>query len=187
MRSFPFSGSPASTSKLMTSYISYYRKMPAPTVAPSAVSLVSAELAGLIHDVSRQLRVAAHAEANLVPLPDSERDVLRFVARRPGISISVVARELQMKSSNVSAAVRSLVQRGLMVREADREDRRIACLTLTDVARQNIERIDQSWDRQLGAALSRLEPGDRAALMDAVPALRSLITVLREERRAPGP
>lgn len=156
--------------------------MSGPTAAPGVVARVSAELAGLIHDVSRQLRVAAHAEANLVPLPDSERDVLRLVGRRPGVSVSVVARELQMKSSNVSTAVRSLLHRGLMVRETDLEDRRIARLTLTDVARQNIERIDQSWDNHLGAALSQLEPRYRAALEDAVPALRSLITVLREER-----
>jgi DNA-binding MarR family transcriptional regulator len=153
--------------------------MSGPTTEPDAVALLSAELAGLFHDVSRQLRVAAHAEVNVVPLPDSERDVLRLVDRQPGISVSAVARELHMKSSNVSAAVRSLIQRGLMLREADPADRRIARLTLTEVARQNVERIERSWDNQLGTALNQLEPGYRAALEGAVPAMRSLRTVLR--------
>lgn len=153
--------------------------MSEPAAAPDAVALVSAELAALILDVSKQLRMAAHAETNLVPLPESERDVLRLVHRRPGISVSAVARELHMKSSNVSTAVRSLVRRGLMIREADQADRRIARLALTDVARQNVQRIEKSWDSQLGAALGQLEPGYRAALVDAVPALRSLREVLR--------
>lgn len=154
--------------------------MSEPAAAPDAVALVSAELATLILDVSKQLRMAAHAETKLAPLPESERDVLRLVYRRPGISVSAVARELHMKSSNVSTAVRSLMQRGLMTREADQADRRIARLALTDVARQNVRRIETSWANQLGAALSQLEPGYRAALEDAVPALRSLMEVLRE-------
>jgi DNA-binding MarR family transcriptional regulator len=154
--------------------------MPAQTTAPTGVALLSGELAALFHDVSRQLRAVAHAEANLVPLPDSERDVLRFVAEHPGVSVSVVARELHMKSSNVSAAVRSLVARDLLLRTADPNDRRIARLTLTDLAQQNLERLARSWDAHLGAALSRLEPEYKVALENAVPALRALVTVLRE-------
>jgi DNA-binding MarR family transcriptional regulator len=158
--------------------------MDGPSTEPDAVARVSAELAALIHDVSRQLRTVAHAEANLVPLPDSERDVLRLVGRQPGVSISTVARELHMKSSNVSAAVRSLIQHGLVVRESDRFDRRIARLTLTDLAQQNLQRLAQSWEEHLGAALNQLEPGYREALENAVPALRSLITVLRANRES---
>ncbi|WP_178380061.1 MarR family winged helix-turn-helix transcriptional regulator [Cryptosporangium aurantiacum] len=147
--------------------------------APEAVALLSGELAALLHDVSRQLRSAAHAEVNLVPLPDSERDVLRYVGRNPGSGVGVVARELHMKSSNVSAAVRNLVARDLMIREADPGDRRIARLTLTDQAYRNLERLQRSWDAHLGAALGRLEPGDREKLEGAVPALRALVQVLR--------
>ena len=146
---------------------------------PDAVSLLSGELAALLHDVSRQLRAAAHAEVNLVPLPDSERDVLRFVGRHPGVSVSTVAHELRMKSSNVSAAVRSLVARGLMLRDADPNDRRIARLTLTDQAHDNLERLQRSWNTQLDAALSRVEPEYRQRLEGAVPALRALVEVLR--------
>ncbi|TQS45567.1 MarR family winged helix-turn-helix transcriptional regulator [Cryptosporangium phraense] len=148
--------------------------------APTAVASLSGELAAHLHDVSRQLRAAAHAEVNLVPLPDSERDVLRFVAGHPGASVSAVGRELRMKSSNVSAAVRSLVARGLMIRAADPNDRRIARLTLTDQAHCDLERLQHSWDAHLDAALSRLEPGYRESLEGAVPALRALVQALRE-------
>ena len=144
------------------------------------MSLLSGELAALLHDVSRQLRAAAHAEVNLVPLPDSERDVLRFVGRHPGVGVGAVARELRMKSSNVSAAVRSLVARGLMVRDADPNDRRIARLTLTEQAHANLHRLQCSWNAQLDAALSRVEPEHRATLEGAVPALRALVDVLRQ-------
>ncbi|GAA0257885.1 MarR family transcriptional regulator [Cryptosporangium japonicum] len=143
---------------------------------PEPVALLS----GLLHDVSRQLRAAAHAEVNLVPLPESERDVLRFVGRHPGVSVSTVARELRMRSSNVSAAVRSLVARDLMTRDADPSDRRIARLTLTDQAYRNLERLQQAWSAHLDAALSRVEPGYREHLESAVPALRALVRVLRD-------
>ena len=154
--------------------------MPEESTEPEGVALLSGELAALFHDVSRQLRAAAHAEVNLVPLPESERDVLRFVGRHPGVSVSSVARELRMKSSNVSAAVRSLVARDLMTREADPSDRRIARLALTDQAYDNLERIQRSWSTQLDAALSRLEPGYRTRLESTVPALRALVQVLRD-------
>jgi DNA-binding MarR family transcriptional regulator len=154
--------------------------MPEESTEPAGVGLLSGELAALIHDVSRQLRAAAHAEVNLVPLPESERDVLRFVGRRPGVSVSSVARELRMKSSNVSAAVRSLVARDLMIRESDPNDRRIARLTLTAQAHDDLARLQRSWNTHLDAALSRVEPGYRKSLESSVPAFRALVQVLRD-------
>ena len=148
--------------------------MPAEETASEAVALAT-----LLLDASRLLRAAAHAETNLVPLPDSERDVLRIVGAQPGISVGAVARELRMRTSNVSAAVRSLVARGLMVRDADPSDRRIARLTLTDLARHNLERLRRGWDAHLDEALGRLEPAQREAVESAVPALRALVQALR--------
>jgi DNA-binding MarR family transcriptional regulator len=154
--------------------------------ATDHVGLVSAELAELIHDVSRRLRTVAHAEANVLPLPDSERDVLRLVHRRPGVRIGEVARELRMKNSNVSTAVRNLVQQGLLVRAADANDRRVGRLTTTGLAEQNMRRLERSWDRHLGAAVGQLAADERAALGSAVPALRSLLAVLSDAERRPS-
>jgi DNA-binding MarR family transcriptional regulator len=115
------------------------------------------------------------------PLPASELEVMRLLARRPGLSVTDVARELGLQQSNVSTAVRGLVDRGLLARRADGEDKRVVRLEPTTEALQARDRRERAWGQALGHAVSEWPPAQAQELLDAVPLLQRLVAQLAIE------
>jgi DNA-binding MarR family transcriptional regulator len=140
-------------------------------------------LAVALHDVSRRLGRAGEAAAGLARLPPTELEVLRLVGDRPGARVSEVAAGLAAQPSNVSTAVRALVGRGLLVREADPADRRAVRLRLSARAERDREAIEIAWGRMVAGVLDELSAGDRATLTAATPALRALADGLARRSR----
>jgi DNA-binding MarR family transcriptional regulator len=86
----------------------------------------------------------------------SQRLVVRIVGQTPGVSAGEVARVLHVHPSTLTPTLQALLERGLLRREAHRDDRRRAVLSLT----RRGERIDAAAaeliDRRVRAALARL-------------------------------
>ena len=114
------------------------------------------------------------------PLPRSELEVMRLLGRRPGTNVNTVARDLGLKPSNVSATVRSLVERGLVEKRADPADGRQVLLHLTATARSSRERRERLWGEALTSVLGDLAPEDRTHLVAALPALRAFANLLSD-------
>lgn len=68
----------------------------------------------------------------------------------PRVSIGDLAERLQVKHHSASLLVERTVQRGLLVRETDRNDRRRALVRLTETGQQVLDRICRANRRQLG-------------------------------------
>ncbi|CAN5342976.1 hypothetical protein BH11ACT2_BH11ACT2_02220 [soil metagenome] len=133
------------------------------------------ELAVVLHDLAWLLpRTIGADAARADPLPASELEVMRLLARRPGLSVNDVASELGLLSTNVSTAVRSLVGRGLLERRVDAGDRRVVRLEPTALAMRARDAREQSWGSALGATFGDLDAMDRATLTSAASALRAL-------------
>ena len=133
------------------------------------------ELALLLHDLSWRFARFGPAQVGLDPLPASELTVLRSVLDDPGRSVSDVAHGLQMQTSNVSAAVRSLIERGLLEKRVDTDDRRIALLTPTPRALADREQIEDAIAASITTVLRAISNEHVDALTSAVPAFRALI------------
>lgn len=141
-------------------------------------------LAVALHDLSRAVRRAEGAQdGGLPPLPPTEFEVMRYVDAHPGTSVGGVAAGLDLRQSNVSAAVRGLVARGLVERAADEGDRRVTRLHPTPHARERREPVEAGWARTLGAALAGLPPADAAAVRRAAGPLARLAARATPERR----
>jgi DNA-binding MarR family transcriptional regulator len=108
------------------------------------------------------------------PLPRSELEVMRLLGRRPGTGVNTVARELGLLPSNVSASVRSLVQRGLVERRPSARDGRQVLLFLTPTARAARQARERRWAADLEQLLGDLPTADRTRLLAAAPALVGL-------------
>ncbi len=136
----------------------------------------SRELAVVLHDIAWLLprKVDPWAEAGLDPLPATELEAMRLLVRVPGLSVGEVARELGLQPSNASAAIRSLVARGLLERRQDGRDGRISRLTPTAKAQAIRRQREGAWGELLRARLARLQPEDAAQLLAAADALRML-------------
>lgn len=105
------------------------------------------------------------------PLTGAQAELLRLVRVQPGISVAAAAGELRLAANTVSTLVRQLCEAGLMVRESDPDDRRVARLDLTEAARERLLRWRDGRAHALAASLDRLPVEQRRALADAVPAL----------------
>ncbi|WP_240918710.1 MarR family transcriptional regulator [Rhodococcus sp. 14C212] len=93
---------------------------------------------------------------------------------RPGATVSDLARVLGLQSSNVSATVRSLVQRGLVARTSNPRDGRSHHLHRTPLAERNGHLIRRMWITGVERLLSEMEPDDAAALVAVAPLLERL-------------
>jgi DNA-binding MarR family transcriptional regulator len=133
------------------------------------------DLAVVLHDLAWLLpRTIGVDGARRDPLPTSELEVMRLLARRPGLSVNDVARELGMQSSNVSTAIRSLVDKGTLRRRPDDADRRVVRLEPTESALEARDRRETSWGVAMRRVLTDFSDAEREQLLAAVPLLRAL-------------
>lgn len=143
------------------------------------------ELATVLRDLTWTIQRLVPEAAGLDPLPTTELAVLKRVLVSPGSTVTELARHLGMQQSNVSAAVRCLVGRGLVARESDPEDRRVTRLVPTGKSLAEKESIDAVWSGTIRTALARLGDEQVAALEAASEALQVLDRVLHADWPAP--
>jgi DNA-binding MarR family transcriptional regulator len=142
---------------------------------------MSKDLAVTLFDLAWLLpRTVGAADDAGEALPLSELEVMRLLVRHPGLSVNDVAAELGLRPSNVSAAVRSLAERGLIERRRDEGDARIARLHPTAEAIARRDRREAAWGAELERLLRALPEGERHRLLGATPALDALAQILRE-------
>jgi DNA-binding MarR family transcriptional regulator len=73
-----------------------------------------------------------------------------------------------MSLPNASRTIDGLVQRGLVERREDEEDRRIKRVRITDLGREVVERIDTARLQGLAEWSASLTPEQRTRLLDAL-------------------
>jgi DNA-binding MarR family transcriptional regulator len=97
---------------------------------------------------------------------------------RDEISVKTLAEELSMSLPNASRTVDALLQRGLVERREDPDDRRVKRVGATKAARELIDRVDTARLQGLEAWAAELSPEQRTALQDA-------LSLLPTERPSP--
>ncbi|MDE8669800.1 MarR family transcriptional regulator [Pseudarthrobacter sp. H3Y2-7] len=121
--------------------------------------------------------------AGFEPLPATERVILGYLEGNERSSVTEVGAALDIKPSNVSAAVRELSARGLVERVADPDDKRKSLLSLTDEARRNKSSIDAAVTGSLEEVLEQLSPEHRESLFASLDALGDVVLRLRTADR----
>lgn len=140
-----------------------------------------AELAELLVGIQRLIRRRLRQDLTGPRLRGAQVELLRLVRAHPGIGVAAAAKELHLAGNSVSTLVNQLVAAGLLIREADPQDRRAVRLAITEQAGERLG----GWDELRGELVSRqvagLSAADRAALAAALPALRGLADGLHKE------
>jgi DNA-binding MarR family transcriptional regulator len=143
--------------------------------------VLAEELLAAIGLVRRHLRRSVGRPFPLSALTDSQAELVRTVRRNPGISVAEAAAELGLVANTVSTLVGQLTDRGLLQRTPDENDRRIARLSLTEPAREQVEAWRDRRTAFVSQALDNLSPDERDALHAAVPVLGALAERLHPE------
>ncbi|MEV0156586.1 MarR family winged helix-turn-helix transcriptional regulator [Micromonospora sp. NPDC050686] len=139
----------------------------------------TARLGAVVGELHRLLRRTAAGRANRVALPEAQVELLLLVRGEPGISGREAARRLGIAPNTISTLVRDLADAGLLDRERDPADRRVVRLRPTPAALTRMADHEGHRRALLADALATLDPADRTAALDAVPALAALLAALR--------
>ena len=133
--------------------------------------------------VRRQVRRLTGRPWPTAALSGAQIELVRLVRREPGIPVSTAAEALGLAANTVSTLVRQLTDAGLLRRQADPDDRRVAQLHVTAAAQRRIEGWRDHRAELAAQALGRLHPADRRAIEEAVPALGRLAAELQATQR----
>ncbi|MFH8474675.1 MarR family winged helix-turn-helix transcriptional regulator [Streptomyces sp. NPDC018000] len=138
------------------------------------------ELAGLLPRIQRLARRRLWSGLPAPRLRGAHAELLRLVADRPGIRVSVAAHRLCLAPNSVSTLVNHLVAEGLLRREKDPGDGRAALLYPTPAGIGKLRDWHARREALFREHLAGLDADDRAALSAALPALHRLAASLRE-------
>ena len=130
-------------------------------------------VAFLLAQVGRP-RGAEFAKA-LIPLKLTPCDagIVRLLNHSPGISQQALARKLDMHASRLVAVIDALEERGLVVREANSQDRRIYSLRLTSAGEEMLRAISEvarSHNEAICVGLDMAERAELAGLLQRIAA-----------------
>jgi DNA-binding MarR family transcriptional regulator len=150
----------------------------APTTSSATTAATTTKVAGdlltTVARIRRSIRRRAGRPVLLSTLTGSQLELLRAVQRRPRTSVAEAAVDLRLAPNTVSTLVRELTAAGLLVREADPSDRRVARLDLDPGVREEVDAWSDLRVEVLGRAVERLSPQDRRRLDAAIPVLERL-------------
>lgn len=129
----------------------------------------AADLADVLISVARKIAARADEDPGFITLTPLESLVMRHIDKHPGITPSRIASAVGLRTSNASAALRSLEAKGFITREPDPRDRRTVHIHPTRAAADNLRRVRRVWHALLSPHLA-----DPAATAGAVAFLTRL-------------
>jgi DNA-binding MarR family transcriptional regulator len=106
---------------------------------------------------------------------------LLLISEEEGIRMRELARKMGGSFSNATALVDRLVERGLVERLAEPEDRRVVLVRVSEEGRRLIEKLVTSWRAISPSLLETLAPKDLDKVHDA---LRILLKAAQQDRKA---
>ena len=131
---------------------------------------VAARLRLVLNRLARRLRREAADD-----LSPSLISALVTIDVHGPITLGELAAHELVRPPSVTRMVTGLEQRGLVRREADAGDRRVARVSLTAEGRRVLRSTRTRKTAYLAKRLGRLDEAQLAALMDALPVLESLL------------
>lgn len=128
-------------------------------VNPAADGVDLADLADLILQVARRIQTLEVGDTGGVALTHLEAMVMSRIDDDPGTTPKALGAALGLRSSNTSAALRSLEEKKLISRIPDAADGRVTRLHPTPLAAANLAQVRETWRRALAPALGGGEGG----------------------------
>ena len=142
---------------------------PAPTTAPADARL-AAGLRLVVMRLARRLR--QQSEGDVTP---SQLSALSSVDRLGPLTLGELAAAEQIQPPSMTKIVSGLEGHGLVIREADAKDRRVARVRVSDEGRRYIARSRTRKNAYLAERLAQFDADERALIEQALPLLERLV------------
>lgn len=150
---------------------------------PAARSAAARQVVTGLAKVGLYLKGQAWREAQPRGLSPTQAEILALLERRfrGGARLGQVAEALALSPATVSAAVATLVEKGLLRKARGADDARALRLTLTSRG-QRESGWATAWPEALMGAVDELSPGERAVLLRS---LTKMVRGLQQQRLVP--
>ena len=138
------------------------------------------------HAIRRLHQIAVgifHQETQALNLTPVQYSVLRTVAEQPGIDQRTLASAVALDTSTTAGVVDRLEARGLMLRNASAQDKRVRLLTLTADGQALLQEAEAPMLRSQALILAPLSEAEQAQFMAL---LQRLVTENNALSRAPS-
>ncbi len=144
-----------------------------------------AALDTVVFRVNRAIRQALNKAEGDARLTITQLYCLRAIAAKAGPAKTThLARQLQVTAPTMTRTVDTLVERGLVARQADPADRRTIGLMLTEPGRGLMRRYQAEIDERLQGLIAHLSPAQKKRLLAAAADLAAILDA--DERRERG-
>lgn len=148
----------------------------------SASDSDSAELASRLRLAATRLARLMRQQADTGLSPTALAALASVEAAGP-LTLGALAAREQVAPPTVTKAVANLEDQGLVARNVDSHDRRVARVEITPAGRKLLERSRRLKNAWLARRLRDLDPDERARLAAALGALERLTEYTQEPRR----
>lgn len=128
------------------------------------VSPLRTEISHLWHQVNRRMHCLLHEAFRESDLPAPFFVLLREIDRAPGITVSELARRVNLVKSHVSRTVDQLVRQGYVRKESDPGDQRLTRLYILPDAHDRLHRTGEAVRETWAAVLADVPEEDLAAV-----------------------
>jgi DNA-binding MarR family transcriptional regulator len=142
-------------------------------------------LTDVVARLRRVLRASIRADYPWESLPMAQVELLQSLAESAPARVGDLAVRLRLAPSTVSGLISQMMTAGLVVRGTDPADRRVAVVELSPHGQRQLADWHAAHRNRIATALDELDPGDRAAIDAALPALSRLVDRLAEPRPEP--
>ncbi len=149
-----------------------------------AVAVDAWLLTDIVSRLRRVLRASIRDDYPWESLPMAQVEILQRLREEPGLRVNDLALRHRLANNTVSALIQQLVLAGLVSRTPDPDDRRAVRLELSPAGRLVLGEWQLAHERRLEKAMGALAPGDRDAVLAALPALSRLVDELERVEAA---
>ncbi len=135
----------------------------------------SLELADRLHSAAIHLLRRLRREDDASGLPAPQLSALSVIVFGGPITLGALAAAEQVRPPTITRVVATLEESGLVVRETDDADRRVARVRATAKGTRLLQEGRQRRVATLADSLAALSAGDRALLASALPVLERIV------------
>lgn len=128
---------------------------------------------GLMRQIRREVKGSSRGDLGDLSMPQFR--TLLIVRRRAGASLSEVAERMELTPAACSHMIESLVQRGLVSRQASEEDRRRIELRLTEAGEALLAAHHEAARARFAERLAPLDERERQIVAEATAILRRVL------------
>lgn len=137
----------------------------------------------LLQEVNRGFREHIGEVLAGYKLPVAALTVLKMIREKPGITVSELARRTGFAKSNVSNVIDWLGRQGWVEKRADRTDRRILHLHLTDSAAGFLTAVKAEVRRRIGDLVAGIPENRTGELIEGLREIHEALKKAKEKKR----